>query len=1243
MTLLFLGLLALLIWAVRLQNRVNALESGESERLLSLERRVRELDERWKAAGAAKGTAAHDRPARSDAAPTPATPGQPGAAIPSASPSQPVLPQRVEPASPAPRPAPPAPAPARPALAPPPPAPPRPVVSVPAAASTAPATPPRPPSVPRRTQPTPPPPQAPVPFDWEALVGVKLFSWIAGIALALGAIFFLRYSIQTGWLQPPVRMAMGLLAGVGLLVGCEMKAARRYAVTANALDASGLVILFSTVFASHALWQLVGPFTAFALLAVVTVVAVLLSIRRDSVFIALLGLVGGFATPALLSSGQDNPLGLFGYLLLLNAGLAWVAYYRRWVVLVALSLVFTTLYQWGWVFTFLTPEKLPLAVAIFLVFPALAWAVLARKDTAAGGERFRQLAALNASLPLLFTLHLAATPAYGERFQLLFGFLFLVDAGLFAIAWARGPRELHALGAVSTLLVFVSWWGTQYPGMRPDAWRAVLAFVALFVGFYLLTGRAGRRRTQPFEGLAARAVLAAPLLLFMFPALASTEPGFAAPIIPFAVLFVLMGALAAYAITEGDGLVFVLGSFLALACEAVWSSRYLTPGRLLEALAIYGAFGLFYLGVPLLARRAGKALRPEGLGAFVLLVALGLLFFLSTGPMAGASLWGLALLLLILNGAIILEGSAATHPVLAIAGTLVSWLVLATWWASGALAGQAVPAMIVVSGFAVASLAGHLWLGRSSRDGGDEWTQAGASLALVGHLFLLFVASQPSLSIPPWPLFGVLAVLDLAIGVAALYARRGQQHVAALVASQLVVITWVAVAPDPPWPLVAMSAAAVVAAVGLAWSALARRTAQPHREHFDGAAAAALLLGQVLLVIAGSAAGEPGVVVLTIFHVVFLVAALALATWSGWPVISVLALVPTALAAMFWQESHAGAGNWHEALVLATPLYLVFLAYPLVLARRVGTRREPHMAAVLASAVFFLVARLSLIAGGYEAVLGALPLGQAALMAILLAGLLRVEPPGARTLGRLALVAGTVLAFITVAIPLQLDKAWLTIGWALEGAALAWLYTRIPHRGLFWSAFGLLAVVFVRLALNPEVLLYQERGTVAIWNWYLYTYLTASASMLLASSWLSRTKDGLPAGLPRGGTLLSAAATTLLFLLLNIEIADFYATGPRITFHFSAGLAQDLTYTLGWALFAVALLVVGIVIRSHPARLAAILLLTATVMKGFLHDVARLGGLYRVMSFVGLAICLALVAVVLQRFVLSLRPNGARP
>jgi uncharacterized membrane protein len=510
-------------------------------------------------------------------------------------------------------------------------------------------------------------------------------------------------------------------------------------------------------------------------------------------------------------------------------------------------------------------------------------------------------------------------------------------------------------------------------------------------------------------------------------------------------------------------------------------------------------------------------------------------------------------------------------------------------------------------------------------------------------VFLLFVAAQPALSIPPWPMLAVLAVLDLAIGAAALYTRRAELFAAALGLSQVVLILWATVASAAPWPITAMVSGVVVAALGLVWSALAgRRVADAAlRDRFDMAAAVGVALGQALLIVASLGPGAPGAVVLVAFHLLLLTALLALAAVRRWLALAMVGAALTWIATWGWQATHAGPGGWADVLILATPIYLVFLAYPLALGKRVERQIWPHLAAVVASGSFFHVARLSVVAAGYGDFIGALPLLQAALLGVLLAGLLKIEPPEGRTLGRLALVAAAVLAFITVAIPLQLEKQWMTIAWAIEGAALAWLYRRIPHRGLFWWAIGLLAVVFVRLAANPEVLVYHARSAVPILNWYLYTYLTCAAAML-GAGWLFSTTDDHVVETLRGSQLLPAGGTVLLFFLLNIEIADFFATGDTIRFNLSAGLEQNLTYTLGWAVFAVGLLTAGIALRSHAARLSAIVLLTVAALKGFLSDVGRLTGLYRVMSLVGLAVCLSLVAVVLQRFVLSPGKAGKR-
>ena len=61
----------------------------------------------------------------------------------------------------------------------------------------------------------------------------------------------------------------------------------------------------------------------------------------------------------------------------------------------------------------------------------------------------------------------------------------------------------------------------------------------------------------------------------------------------------------------------------------------------------------------------------------------------------------------------------------------------------------------------------------------------------------------------------------------------------------------------------------------------------------------------------------------------------------------------------------------------------------------------------------------------------------------------------------------------------------------------------IPHRGLLYWSFALLAIVFVRLTFNPEVFGYEPRGH-RVFNWYLYTYVTCAVAMFVAAWWFAR-------------------------------------------------------------------------------------------------------------------------------------------
>jgi uncharacterized membrane protein len=77
------------------------------------------------------------------------------------------------------------------------------------------------------------------------------------------------------------------------------------------------------------------------------------------------------------------------------------------------------------------------------------------------------------------------------------------------------------------------------------------------------------------------------------------------------------------------------------------------------------------------------------------------------------------------------------------------------------------------------------------------------------------------------------------------------------------------------------------------------------------------------------------------------------------------------------------------------------------------------------------------------------------------------------------------------------------MGWALEGAALLWLFQRVPHPGLKLAGVGLLVVAFVRLALNPAVLAYHPRAATPIFNWYLYAYGVVTVSLFAGARLLA--------------------------------------------------------------------------------------------------------------------------------------------
>ncbi|MDD5629251.1 MAG: DUF2339 domain-containing protein, partial [Elusimicrobia bacterium] len=168
-------------------------------------------------------------------------------------------------------------------------------------------------------------------------MGVKLFAWLGGFALFLGVVFFVKYAIDRDLISPWVRVLIGFITGAGAIVGGLVLRRQGYRTTVETLCAAGIAILYADVYACRAFYGFFSTETAFFFMALVTTASFLLAVRLDSRYVAILGLVGGFLTPPLLSTGVDRPIALFSYLFMLDAGLAAVSLKKRWGVLIAMA------------------------------------------------------------------------------------------------------------------------------------------------------------------------------------------------------------------------------------------------------------------------------------------------------------------------------------------------------------------------------------------------------------------------------------------------------------------------------------------------------------------------------------------------------------------------------------------------------------------------------------------------------------------------------------------------------------------------------------------------------------------------------------------------------------------------------------------------------------------------------------------------------------------------------------------
>jgi uncharacterized membrane protein len=181
----------------------------------------------------------------------------------------------------------------------------------------------------------------------EKIIGENLINKIGIIITVIGVAIGAKYSIEHDLITPLARIILGYITGVALFgIGIRLK--KKYENYSAVLVSGAIAIIYFITYAAYNFYSLMPQVAAFLLMVVFTVLAVITAMKYNKQVIALIGLVGAYAVPFLLSEGSGKVAILFTYMAIINVGILVIAFkkYWKWLYFTSFGLSWIIFFSW---------------------------------------------------------------------------------------------------------------------------------------------------------------------------------------------------------------------------------------------------------------------------------------------------------------------------------------------------------------------------------------------------------------------------------------------------------------------------------------------------------------------------------------------------------------------------------------------------------------------------------------------------------------------------------------------------------------------------------------------------------------------------------------------------------------------------------------------------------------------------------------------------------------------------------
>ena len=253
----------------------------------------------------------------------------------------------------------------------------------------------------------------------EARIGSHWLNRIGITAVLICAAYFLKYAFDNKWIGETGRIAIGVIAGIAVVLWSERFRIKGYRLFSFSLKAVGIGVLYLSLWAAFQIYHLMPSEVVFGCMLVVTCATCAMALTQDAEILAVYSIVGGFATPLLLTTGVNREIALFSYVTLLDLGILGLVIFKPWRRLLWFGYAGTLILYLAWYAEYYNRQQLePTLVfsTIFFIIFAVAPILMLRQERGAG------------TMPLAFAFVNAVT-------FFLQAYAMISDVSMTAMAW----------------------------------------------------------------------------------------------------------------------------------------------------------------------------------------------------------------------------------------------------------------------------------------------------------------------------------------------------------------------------------------------------------------------------------------------------------------------------------------------------------------------------------------------------------------------------------------------------------------------------------------------------------------------------------------------------------------------------------------------------------------------------------------------------------------------------------------